>query len=627
MYCANGKLAARPASRPLVPEAAPTRRGIVSRFFHDLLGFEFVSRIYLYSMIIGIVSGLGAVFFTYGLELSKFLLTEKLAGFRLYRLHGEVHFDFSFFDAPTYDEHLWLLLLLPAIGGLLSGYLTYRFAPETEGAGTDAMIDAFHNKRGQIRPVVAPIKALTTIITLASGGAAGQQGPLVQIGASLGSWISDKLKLSTSQRRILLLAGTAGGLGAIFRAPLGAAIASVEVLYREDFESDALIPCVISSFVAYSLYMAVFGFSHLFILPDLLFIDVRELFFYLILGVLCATVGIFYVKILRLTRALFNRLPVPRYWIVCGGGLLLGLLAFVDPRVLGAGFDVLQQGLHGELSLRAFLALALLKILASSCTVSSGGSGGVFGPSLFIGGMLGGAVGLIGQQYFPDIVQQPAAYIVVGMASFFGAVANTPLAALILVIEISGSYHLLPPLMVVSALALICARNYSIFENQVQNKFHSPSHMKDLTVNVLQNLRVGEVLPLLQNTSEAIVSNTLSYFSLSALSKKLGHLHFVVVDSEGHLRGMIGLDDIDLPEDNILRNLVLIEDMVVNNVSPIEAEDNLHEALQKLLDSDYDKLPVMRNVDEGASEFLGYIMYSDLMRVYHEEITRFERQE
>ena len=152
-----------------MPEATPAHRGLLARFFHDWLGFEFVSRIYLYSVLIGIVSGLGAVLFIYGLELAKFLLTEKIAGFHLYHLHGEVRFDFSFFDTPTYTEHLWLLLLLPAIGGLAGGYLAHRFAPEAEGAGTDAMIDAFHNNRGQIRPIVAPVKALTTIITLASG--------------------------------------------------------------------------------------------------------------------------------------------------------------------------------------------------------------------------------------------------------------------------------------------------------------------------------------------------------------------------------------------------------------------------------------------------------------------------
>ncbi len=180
--------------------------------------------------------------------------------------------------------------------------------------------------------------------------------------------------------------------------------------------------------------------------------------------------------------------------------------------------------------------------------------------------------------------------------------------------------------MLVSTLALIFARNFSIYENQVQNKFHSPSHMKDLTVNVLQNLQVQKILPLMQNTSEAIVSNKLSYFSLSALSKKIGP-PFVVLDAEDNLRGMIGLEDQELPDDDILHSLILIEDMVVNDVSPIAAEDNLHEALQKLLDSDYDKLPVMRTTEGEHDEFLGYIMYLDLMRVYSEEITKFEQQE
>ena len=180
--------------------------------------------------------------------------------------------------------------------------------------------------------------------------------------------------------------------------------------------------------------------------------------------------------------------------------------------------------------------------------------------------------------------------------------------------------------MLVSTLALIFARNFSIYENQVQNKFHSPSHMKDLTVNVLQNLQVQKILPLMQNTSEAIVSDKLSYFSLSALSKKIGP-PFVVLDAEDNLRGMIGLEDQELPDDDILHSLILIKDMVVNDVSPIAAEDNLHEALQKLLDSDYDKLPVMRTTEGEHDEFLGYIMYLDLMRVYSEEITKFEQQE
>ena len=593
----------------------------------ERVSIEFTSRIYLYSALVGVISGIGAVLFTYGLELARFVLVEKLAGFRQLHPDGEVRVDFSFWGETVYDERLWLLLLLPALGGLCSGYIAHRFAPEAEGPGADAMIDSFHNERGIIRPVVAPVKALTTIITLASGGAAGREGPLIQIGASLGSWLSARLRLSASQRRILLLAGTAGGLGAIFRAPLGAAITSVEILYREDFESNALIPCVISSFVAYSIYVFTFGFSHLFTLPYLSFTDVRELLFYLLLGAVCACVGVFYIRLLRWGNAQFAKLPWPRYLVVGFGGLLVGGIALLDLRALGSGFGVLQLGIDGQLGIKAFIALATLKIFASMCTVSSGGSGGLFGPSIFIGGMLGGTIGTLGQSYFPEVVQQPAAYMVVGMAAFFGAVANTPLAALIIVTEMSGGYHLLPPLMVVGALALIFTRSYHMYTNQVQNKFHSPAHVKDLTVNVLKGLRVTDVFARLDNTSEALVSNILPYFSLAALSKKMGHVHFVVVDDAEQLRGMISLEDLELSEDDFMRNLVLIEDMVVDDVKPLDAEDNLHEALQKLLDSGYDKLPVVRRDEHGKRLLMGYMMHRDLMRIYHEEVEALEDQE
>ena len=611
-----------------MPEQKSEKHGPIAIFLKKWLGIEFASRIYIYSLVVGAVSGVGAIIFTYFLELAGFVFIEKLAGFRQVQPDGEVHFSFSFLEAPTYSEHLWLLLLLPALGGLVSGWLVYRFAPEASGHGTDAMIDAFHNGKGVIRPVVPIVKAVATILTLGSGGSAGKEGPVAQIGAGLGSWLATLLKLSHAQRRILLLAGTAGGLGAIFRAPLGGAITSVEILYREDFESDALIPCVISSIVAYSIYTIAFGSASIFSIPEVKLSSFYELGIYLFLGVLCVLVGIFYVKVFYGMRdRFFRKLALPPYIVVAFGGLLVGVVGFVDPRAMGAGLGVIQGAIYGNIGLSAMLLLVFLKIIATSCTISSGGSGGVFGPSLFIGGMLGGYVGLVGQHFFPDIVQEPGAYVIVGMAAFFAGVANAPLGALIMVTEMSGGYDLLPPLMLVCAFALIFARNFSIYKNQVQNKFHSPAHIKDVTVNVLQNLRVSDVFDRLQNTSEAVVSNSLSYFSLSALSKKLGHMHFVVVDEAEKLRGLISLEDLDLPEDDFLRNLVLIEDMVVDSVQPIEAKEDLHEALQKLLDSDYDKLPVVRRDEEGEQVFLGYMMYQDLMRVYYEEVQKMEAEE
>ncbi len=226
--------------------------------------------------------------------------------------------------------------------------------------------------------------------------------------------------------------------------------------------------------------------------------------------------------------------------------------------------------------------------------MGSGGSGGLFGPSLFIGAMLGGIVGAADQALFPDIVQVPAAYVVVGMGSFLAGVANTPLAALIIVTEMSGSYHLLPALLLVPAFAFLFMRHVSICEDYLQNKFHSPAHLKDFTVDVLKNLQVGDVFDRLENTSDAIVTNEMAYFSLNALSKKLGHLHLVVTDGNGRL--------------------------------PIRCEEDLHSALEKLLSSGFDKLRVVAQ-SAVPQRFLGYLEYGDLLRIYDEEMARVERLE
>ena len=288
---------------------------------------------------------------------------------------------------------------------------------------------------------------------------------------------------------------------------------------------------------------------------------------------------------------------------------------------MGGGFGVIQEGLWGHLGWQVFLSLVFLKILATSCTISSGGSGGVFGPSLFIGGMLGGVVGIAGHHYFPSLIHQPAAYIVVGMASFFACVANAPLASLIMVSEMTGSYNLLPPLMLVCAFALLFTRRFSIYENQVKNKFNSPAHLKEFTVNVLNKLEVGAVLPRQKHPAAALITNESSYFALDALSRKLGHLHFVVVDGKGHLRGMVRLDDLDLREEDALRHLIIVEDLVVEGVEWVEEHDDLHLALQKLLSSEFDKLPVIRREGEGR-KVVGYVMYQDLLQIYDEEIQK-----
>ncbi len=379
------------------------------------------------------------------------------------------------------------LLILPIVGGLLTGLITYYWAPEAAGTGTELFLDTFHNKEGVMRRRSPWAKALASLCTLSTGGSAGKEGPTAQIGAGIGSTIGRLLKMGARAQRTLLLAGAAGGLGAIFRAPLGGALTAIEVLYKEDFESDALVPCIISSVTAYTVFSSVVGFGHIFNLEIESFHSPVELLFYIVLGFLCSGVGWLFVKFFHgMHDYVFARLPLWKPLIPAFGGLLVGCVIFFFPEVIGDGFGILQDSIDGEFggnwvtATRLFAFFALLKIVTTTFTVQSGGSGGVFGPSLFIGGMLGGLVGTLSHHFFPEHVTSVAPFIVVGMASFFAGVANASIAALVMVSELTGGYELLPPLMVVSVIALIFSRKWSIYRNQVKNKFFSRAHLWDM---------------------------------------------------------------------------------------------------------------------------------------------------
>jgi len=235
-----------------------------------------------------------------------------------------------------------------------------------------------------------------TFFTLGFGGSAGREGPIAQIGAGFGSMVATFFKLSDRERRILLLAGCAAGLSAIFRAPLGGALTSIEVLYREDLETEALIPAIISSITAYVVFTLIFGSQPIFYFPEYHFSHPVELFFYIVLGLVCIPLGMFYVKIFYGIRDhVFRPLNIPRYYKPMIGGLGVGILGLWLPQIYGDGWGWIQLAILGKLSIGIMALLAIAKIFATSFTISSGGSGGVFGPTLFIGGMIGGATGFL----------------------------------------------------------------------------------------------------------------------------------------------------------------------------------------------------------------------------------------
>ncbi|SFM75410.1 chloride channel protein [Thermodesulforhabdus norvegica] len=573
----------------------------------------------VYGSIIGVVSALGAAFFFVCLEWGKFFCFEYLAGFKLTHPAGE-HLVRR--EVST-EFRRWLMVLLPAIGGLISGFIVYTWAPEAEGHGTDAMIDAFHNRKGLVRWRVPYVKSLASIVTLATGGSAGREGPIAQIGSGFGSWLAQVLNLSARDRRIMLLAGCAGGLGAIFRAPIGGALTAVEVLYREDFESEAIVPCVISSVVAYSLFTTAFGFQPIFDIPHVRFTNPKELLLYAMLALICVPFGFLYVKFFYGLRDRFFRpLPLKNHFKPALGGLVVGLIGLGFPQVLSGGYGTIQQALYGQLSVSLMFALAFMKIMATSFTISSGGSGGVFGPSLYIGAMIGGAVGHLGNILFPGVVSHPGAFALVGMGAFFAGVAKAPLGALMMVSEMTQGYGLLVPLIFASTITMILSQKWHLYEKQVLNKFASPAHRAEAVVNVLQGLTVRDVCPTDRSVTMLPIDMTLG--ELKRLMARTDETFFPVVDQSFRLKGILALPRIRgvVLEEDVLSDLVVVGELMSDPVF-IRWDESLDQVLIKFLKSGYYRLPVIND----AGEFEGMFGLDELVSAYHSEITRLKGEE
>src|SRR3954452_13109676 len=328
-----------------------------------------VGRVAICSPVVGVIAGLGAVGFLIALQGMYGLVLGGLLHFHMPpTLEGEP-------GAVTYPWPWWLVVLVPAVGGLISGILVFTWAPEAEGHGTDAMIRSFHQGGGMIRARVPLIKSVASIITIGTGGSAGQEGPIAQIGSGFGSYLARVLRLPPSERRILMLAGAAGGVGAIFRAPLGGALFAGEVLYSSTaFESAALLPCLASSIIAYSTFALFITPRPIFSLPPMSFQGLRDLPLYVGLTLLCAAMGWLYVRVFYgLRDRLFKPMPIPRQLKPAVGGLLLGLIAIVLPQVMTGGYGWVQWvvirmppelTLEGESSFVPHMGFSMLMVLA-----------------------------------------------------------------------------------------------------------------------------------------------------------------------------------------------------------------------------------------------------------------------
>ncbi len=585
---------------------------------------KYIQKWVLLSILIGIVAGFGAFAFYLLLQIMTDFFLGYLAGFQPTPPAGEP--EITYISLPTAPFRLWVLALMPALGGLIAGLIIYSFAPEAEGHGTDAIIDAFHNKKGVIRKRVPLIKAIASAITIGSGGSAGREGPIAQIGGGFGSFLGTKLKLGERETRTMLVCGAAAGIGAMFKAPLGSALFGTEVLYKRDFEMESMIPAIVSSVVAYAVFCSIpcIGWQPIFDTPPYTFTHPKELIFFAVLGIACTALGIFYIKVFYATRAFFKRFAIPNHLKPAIGGALVGIfvlvIGYLEPQaldgILGMGYGAVQTAIDMELPLpelmKLMLIVAIAKIFTTSFTIGSGGSGGVFAPSLVIGAMLGGLFAGVSHFFFPEIIAGPtmSAFVVVGMAAFFAGAAKVPIAAILMISEMAGSYSLLVPLMLTSVVAYALSGGWTIYEKQVKTRKESPAHSREFMVDLLEGIRVKDAyVEAVQTISADKTVKEALYFV-----DRTGHIAYPVVDKEGRMVGITSLMDLEKQreEGSVYRKVSL---MCTKEVLVAYPDEFLEDALHKMDMYHVGRLPVVKGrSEEENKELVGIISRADIIR-------------
>jgi CIC family chloride channel protein len=575
--------------------------------------------------LVGVVAGVGGIAFYVATRVVERYALGVIAGY-CPEPHPGGEPSLAWLPTVAHALHPWLLLLIPTIGGLVSGFLVFTLAPEAEGHGTDAVIDAYHRKQGQIRPRVPLVKIVTSAITLGTGGSGGREGPIAQIGAGFGSLLSNLLHLRPAERRVLMAAGMGSGIAAIFRAPLAGTIFAAEVLYSSpEFESEVIIPTGIASVVSYCIFGAFSGWEPLFTIPNLAFSNPWQLGPYLLLALLMTLLATIYTHSFYGCKRLFDRLPIRKHFRPAIGAFLTGVVAlglfflFNQQQsvlaVLAFGYSAIQGAMTQDTHVGAMLlfAIALGKIATTSLTIASGGSGGVFGPSMVIGGCGGGALGIVLHNLWPTLVPHPAAFVIVGMAGFFSAAAKTPFSTMIIVSEMTGGYALLLPSLWVCTISFILSGKQSIYSSQVESRSFSPAHRGSYVREVLAEVRVSEFLSPQQDVVSLNPGDSLATIA-SRLADAASSV-LPVVDDTGRLLGVVNLEEAYFASQSpALGSLVLAADMMLSQIQPLTPDDTLDRAQELFVENDLLALPVVNDLKQR--KVLGIVRRFEIASAY-----------
>jgi len=557
------------------------------------------------AIIIGVLGGFA------GIGIRAMILWISEFSFR-----GGIHFLDSVLNTSWY----WILLI-PAIGGLVVGPIIYFFAPEAKGHGVPEVMEAILLKAGAIRPRVAFLKAIASAISIGTGGSVGREGPIIQIGSSLGSMVGQFFRVPSRRLKTLVGCGAAAGIAAAFNAPIAGALFAVEIILM-DFAVAQFSPIVISSVMATVISRTFEGDFAAFIVPKYQLASPYEIAFYFVLGALGGLAAYLFIKGLYFCEDFFdNRLKLPGYVKPAIGGLLVGAIALEFPQIMGVGYDSINNALYGNMIWYIAFGLIFMKIIATSITLGSGGSGGIFAPSLFMGAMLGYFFGSFVHQLFPSITATPGAYALVAMGGLVAGTTRAPITAIIIVFELTNDYHIILPLMITCIISTIISSQLSRESIYTLKLVMRNIGIKEgMETNVMASIPVKDVY----RTEFDHISTSDNFSQVVNKVIRGRGVEFPVLNAEGNITGIISLDVIkdQMFERESLKDLLIAGDIANTKFDTISLEENCKSALDKLRLHHYEGLPVVES--ENSKKIIGIIWKKDILDAYNKAIDRRE---
>lgn len=571
-------------------------KDIIRRF----AGNEYVLMVCM-AAVIGVLGGYGAVGFRWLIGFFQGLFFSQ---------QGSNSVLEAVLSLPWYAR-----LIPPIIGGAVVGPMVYFFAREARGHGVPEVMEAVALKGGMIRKRVVAIKTLASSITIGSGGSAGQEGPIVQIGSGIGSALGRMAGVSADRMRTLVACGAAAGIAATFNAPIAGAMFALEIILG-DFGIAAFTPIVVSSVLATVISRVHLGAFPAFLVPQYSMVSVWEILTYSSFGIVMGIVGVMFTVTLYKFEDLFDAIRIPPYTKAAIGGAIVGCTGIFLPHIFGVGYDAISLALLGQIPWLLLLSLVVIKILATSVTIGSGGSGGVFAPSLFIGAMTGGAFGFVMQTLFPQVTAAQGAYSLVGMGAMVSATTHGPITAILMLFEMTGGYKMILPLMLSCIISTVVAsqlKRDSIYTLKLARRGVDIRAGKD--VNVMKALLVRDAMT--RDVVTVPADMPLKKLVRFTLSSK--HSSFPLVDKDGLLEGIVTFQDFkDVVFEEGLGDLVVAKELSPQEVITITGNENLDSALRKIGVKNIEQIPV---VDElNPRKIVGILSRRDIFTAYNKAI-------